>query len=166
MKLFSQILFAVSTLILFYSCNRAGQETKVKLQLPNYSAMGTLSSTGVPCLKGIVVNIDGSDFSTIYSEQMDSNFGDGTTQISPEVVLTIPAGTQREIKVMAIYRETTGQVKPYFIGKRIDVDAAAINDVQMNVTTEGKVMDLSKIAGRWLTAADSGPTGAIVMTVT
>lgn len=167
----ARFLTVASISLLFSACDRAPSDvSRVSLQLPMYSSSGASSKTGVdalacnPCLKSIIVNVNGGDFKTITYNQQHADLEEDGTQLSGEVVLEVPAGPGREIQILALYKNNSAgdDVTMQYGSTVVDLLSAEPPPVVMKLTNLGAFRGGS-IQGRFLTGTDSGPTGRVKM---
>lgn len=187
MKLRLDFLFIglVAAFTLLSGCDRPAPESaRVALQLPVYESDGTLSTSpsggglaaqsaassavlpGISacsiCLKEIIVNVDGNDFKTISLIQKHEDFEQEGTQLSAEIVLEVPAGPQRKIQILALYRNpgADGGVRVQYGQVSVDLASAEPPPIYMTLASVGQFKGGS-VTGRYLTGTASGPTGKV-----
>lgn len=158
--------FIISTLALAtVNCERATTESsRVALQLPTYSKVDSLEAC-TKCLVAIVVNIDGDGFDTIrYFQKMDK-ISLSTSELNSEVVVEVPSGPKRKIQIMAIYKLASDSTMEMQYGSVVsDLIGAAPPPITVNLANLGTFKG-GTIAGRYLTGANSGPTGRIIVNI-
>lgn len=158
-------IFALLFALALSSCQRAASETtRITLELPTYSkvsADGILSCN--PCLKEVVINIDGEKLQTIkYSNKV--NIHQPGTQVSSEMTFDVPSGPKRKFQLLALYRSDTGaenaNVNAYYGVQEADLSAAETT-IKISLIKLGEVG--GSISGRYITATnpDRGPSGKV-----
>lgn len=141
------------------NCTRSNPDsTSVALQLPTYSKVNSLTCT--MCLKRIIVNVDAADLSKIVYKQVHPNFQDSTSELSSEVIIDVPAGLARKFQIIAVYRDTAGLIDIQYGTLTLDLLSVDPPPVNLVLTNLGQLKGAS-IVGRYLTAADAGPTGLV-----
>lgn len=155
------------------NCQRATNETsRLLLQLPTYTThtkVGALTCT-TQCLKVIIVNVDGADFPTIRYNQKQDRIDESATQLNSKITLDVPSGPSRKIQILAIYRSADSKFEMQYgsvVTDILDPEPPPI-PISMSklVGTDGQSgFKGGSIVGRYLTGADSGPTGHIIMSI-
>ncbi|MEK6628152.1 MAG: hypothetical protein AABY53_05960 [Bdellovibrionota bacterium] len=155
-------VLALSLTLGLFSCEREGDKTSlVSLKLPTYSDVSSLSCT--KCLKAVVVNIDGAGFPTLkFFNKMD--FELASAQLSSEVVFDVPSGPERKIQILAIYRLNDGTFEAQYGSVVRDIFAIEPPPIVLALNNLGP-FKAGSIVGRYLTSADNGPTGKVIISM-
>jgi hypothetical protein len=148
--------------LLMTACTRELPKTaNVSVVLPSSLHSSKVSTQANLTLNHLVVNVTGPGISSPVFFSWDSNQG----RINPPAAFTIdvPGGDGRLIQVLAIYEELGIASEQFYYGDA----TASIVDAETNVSIIVSKINSStgegQIAGRYVTSANSGPTGPISM---
>jgi hypothetical protein len=145
------------------SCERATQTSNFTLDLKSMRAsnkVGALAGLVQPCstcLKHVVVNVDGPGIpKTIVFAKSHPNFQEAGTELDGLLSVSIPAGADRKIQILGAY-VTSGTVS-LSLGEKIISLAPGEVTVPITITERG-ILKQATINGRFLDAANVGPSG-------
>ncbi|AFY02237.1 hypothetical protein [Bdellovibrio bacteriovorus] len=163
-KLNIQHVTSILSMLFFLSaCDRmAVEDSKVSLKLPK-TVSGKAGAQSVSTLKHIAVQVTAADMAEPVTLILDSH---DSQALPSEVTLEIPSGNNRLIQVLAAYG--TGSNDDNAIIYYGDVTKTLIGgtdtaDVPLDNLSGTLPEEEGRIYGRYLTAANQGPSGELKM---
>lgn len=162
----SVVFILAGAFFLLSACQRpASETTRISLEIPTYEKAGNNGALSCsPCLKEILINIDGDKFETIRYQDSVNIHSEGEQVKNTSVELEVPIGPQRRIQMLALYRNDdnaeNAHISVHYKEKTIDLNTTETR-VEMNLEKLGDVG--GAIVGRYLTGTnpDTGPSGRV-----
>ncbi|MBX3023134.1 MAG: hypothetical protein KF799_15770, partial [Bdellovibrionales bacterium] len=163
------VLFSAAVLLCSMGCARGkGDTSRLSIGLPptsvpsqhNKAQSKGITAFSTASLTHVIVNVSGSGISGQRLKVWDAN--DGHT-LPTEFDIEVPSGNNRLIQVLAVYEDDASGSMNFYYG---DV-TQSLNPGPQSATvvvsplSNGATSIGGQIMGRYLTAADSGPTGVL-----
>lgn len=150
-------------------CAKKQETAKVKLTFPSWPSQESLSKSAsvletVPTYENIsviIVNITGPGIASPIYWQWDKHRKSGETAPTGIELPGVPRGTDRLIQVLVVF-EGGGAIQFYY-GDTLTALASEYNPVAIKVNALGGSAGHGSVAGRYLRADGTGPTGRVEM---
>ncbi len=163
---FSFILLAIP-LLFSVACTRPQSEiSKMQIVLPakvDSNKVGSQSLSAGDSLRHVVINVSGDGFTPIVFT-WDACHDCQTPPTPPSSFsLDIPMGSNRLIQVLAVYKNQSSEAMSFYYGDTLKSLAAATESAIVPISALGGSAAIvsGNITGRYLTAANEGPTGPV-----
>lgn len=167
------ILFSLSTL---FGCTRPEDEsTSIQISIPekmkSSSKLGSQSIQADDVLSNVIVNVTGAKLANpiLYTLERCSDCPEGSEDIPSTIsIKDLPMGADVLVQVLAVYEnETTDLMQIYYGDQEKKLSSANENVpvlVKLLPNDDGLNSISGRIAGRFLNADGTGPTGQIEVT--
>lgn len=160
----TRILIACGLMFVLGACTRPDMDqSKVSISLPSKSTSGKVDAQGAEVLSHVVINVTGAGMNPFVF-----NWDKHSSPVAPnEFFFDFQQGSGRLVQVLAVYQDATTQAMSFYYGDTTaDFNTSAVT-LFINVSSLSSGYTASgKVAGRYLTAANSGPTGGVDITYT
>ncbi len=150
------------------SCTRAddSNSSQISISLPQNMASQKAGKQAATDLVHLIINVTGDGIPSAVVYTWDAHRGNTITAPPPSHALTVPQGSNRVVRVLAVYTDSaTGGSMQFFYGESTPRNFTKTEEpgIPVIVTSigKGKPIYSGRIAGRYMTAPNSGPTGYV-----
>jgi hypothetical protein len=151
-------------------CTRPSSSAQIQLSLPQSLSQHSMDQTAQSdpnagqVLSHVVINITGDGITTPILHTWDdcSDCSPATTVPSTLGIDNIPQGQSRLVQVIAVYKNSTSNSMDVYYGdSTMDLTSPTVTaNINVATVSTGTVIN-GRVMGRYLTGANTGPTGML-----